>query len=213
MAYLFKFAGNTDAVDEALQNDIAALNNIDVDKCAYLISSSLKFASKLNTMSMDDVVDGLSADIAQKLELKSKSLKRVLVSLLSFVSGAIKYNLSVSSVEADLTEFGLDSDHIVVFTKSWNVEYVKLNRSAVASSLSLNEVVDMEWKFGVSASSNNAKKLGTTFLQLKLLINKGNGKMENVVMGMLALFFFIFIARSLRVCACWIHRAVIETIL
>ena len=187
MAYLFKFAGNTDAVDESLQNDIAALNNIDVDKCAYLISSSLSFASKLNTMSMDEVVEELSSDIAQKLELKSKSLKRVLVSLLLFVSGAIKYNLSVSSVEADLSEFGLDSDHISVFTQSWNVEYVKLNRSAVKSSLSLNEVIDMEWKFGVSASSDNAKKLGTTFLQLKLLIDKGNDKTENVVMGMFGL--------------------------
>merc|ERR1719362_823769 len=96
-------------------------------------------------MTLDEVVDELSLDIAEKLELKSKSLKRVLKSLLLFVSGAIKHNLSVSSVEADLTEFGLDADHITVFTKSYNVEYVKLNRSAVTSSLSINEVIDMEW--------------------------------------------------------------------
>merc|ERR550525_462636 len=80
-------------------------------------------------MSMDEVVDLLSMDIADKLELRSKSLKRVLVSLLHFVSGAIKHNLSVSSVEADLTEFGLDEDHIAVFAKAWTVEYVNLNRS------------------------------------------------------------------------------------
>ena len=185
MSYAFKFAGNTDAVDESLQNDIAALNNIPIKKCAYLISSSLKFSSKLNIMSMDEVVDELSLDIVEKLEMKSKSLKRVLKSLLLFISGAIKYNLSVSSVESDLTEFGLDSDHITVFTKSWNVQYVKLNRSAVKSSLKINEVIDMEWKFGVSASSNSSKKLGTTFLQLKLVIDKGDGKTEDVVMGML----------------------------
>lgn len=183
MSYSFKFAGNTESVEESLQNDIAALNNIDVKKCAYLISSSLSHAAKLATMSMDEVVAQLSMDIAEKLELKSKSLKRVLVSLLNFVSGAIKHNLSVSSVEADLTHFGLDTDHIAVFAKAWNVEYVKLNRSAVQSSLSINEVVDMEWKFGVSASSDSSKKLGTTFLQLKLVIDKGNGTTEDAVMG------------------------------
>ena len=184
MSYAFKFAGNSDVVDESLQNDIAALNNIDVKKCGILIKSSLTFAAKLNIMSMDQVIDELSMDITEKLEMKSKSLKRVLKSLLLFVSGAIKYNLSVTSVESDLTEFGLDSDHISVFTKSWNAHYVKLNRSAVKSSLSINEVIDMEWKFGVSASSDSCKKLGTTFLQLKLVIDKGNDKTEDVVMGM-----------------------------
>merc|ERR1719249_641124 len=115
-SYSFKFAGNSDSVEETLQNDIAALNNIAVKKCAYLISSSLSHAAKLATMSMDDVVAQLSMDIAEKLELRSKSLKRVLISLLNFVSGAIKHNLSVSSVEADLTHFGLD--HIAVFAKA-----------------------------------------------------------------------------------------------
>eukprot|EP01083_Nonionella_stella_P293466 998037_1 len=90
MSYVFKFVGNADVVDETLQNDIAALNNIPVKKCSYLISSSLTFAAKLNTMTMDDVVTDLSADIAEKLELKSKSLKRVLRSLLLFITGAIK---------------------------------------------------------------------------------------------------------------------------
>eukprot|EP01084_Bolivina_argentea_P319132 553549_1 len=193
MSYVFKFVGNADVVDETLQNDIAALNNIPVKKCSYLISSSLTFAAKLNTMTMDDVVTDLSADIAEKLELKSKSLKRVLRSLLLFITGAIKYNLSVSSVESDLTEFGLDDEHISVFAKSWNVEYVKLNRSAVQSSLKINEVIDMEWKFGVSASSDNSKKLGTTFLQLKLVIDKGNGNTENVVMELSLKQFYEFL--------------------
>eukprot|EP01083_Nonionella_stella_P013455 37871_1 len=193
MSYAFKFVGNTETVDESLQNDIAALNKIPVEQCSYLISSSLSFAAKLNTMTMDEVVGELSVDIAEKLELKSKSLKRVLKSLLLFVCGAIKYNLSVSSVEADLTAFGLDSDHIASFSQSWNVQYVKLNRSAVKSSLSINEVVDMEWKFGVSASSDTCKKLGTTFLQFKLVINKGNDKTEDVVMELSLKQFYDFL--------------------
>eukprot|EP00484_Ammonia_sp_Unknown_P028696 CAMPEP_0197038764 /NCGR_PEP_ID=MMETSP1384-20130603/15663_1 /TAXON_ID=29189 /ORGANISM="Ammonia sp." /LENGTH=208 /DNA_ID=CAMNT_0042469251 /DNA_START=11 /DNA_END=637 /DNA_ORIENTATION=- len=193
MSYSFKFAGNSDTVDETLQNDIGALNNIPVKKCAYLISSSLTFAAKLNSMSMESVVDELALDIAEKLDLKSKSLRRVLNSVLLFIAGAIKYNLSVTSVEADLQAFGLDTEHIAAFTKSWTTHYVKLNRSAVKSSLKFNEVVDMEWKFGVSASSDSAKKLGTTFLQLKLVIDKGNDKTEDVVMELSLKQFYEFL--------------------
>ena len=38
--------------------------------------------------------------------------------------------------------------------------------------------------FSVTASSSEVDKVGNTFLQLKLVINKG-GKMENVFMGKL----------------------------
>ena len=37
----------------------------------------------------------------------------------------------------------------------------------------MNELVNMEWKFGVTASSNDLESVGNTFLQLKLVINKG----------------------------------------
>eukprot|EP00485_Elphidium_margaritaceum_P008028 CAMPEP_0202701750 /NCGR_PEP_ID=MMETSP1385-20130828/14809_1 /ASSEMBLY_ACC=CAM_ASM_000861 /TAXON_ID=933848 /ORGANISM="Elphidium margaritaceum" /LENGTH=169 /DNA_ID=CAMNT_0049359231 /DNA_START=32 /DNA_END=541 /DNA_ORIENTATION=+ len=153
---------------------------------------ALSFAAKLNTTSMDDVIHELSANIAERLELKSKSLARVLNSVLLFISGAIKYNLSVSSVEADLSAFGLDTEHIAAFTKSWNEHYVTLNRSAVKSSLKFNEVIDMEWKFGVSASSDSCKKLGTTFLQLKLVLDKGD-KTEDVVMELSLKQFYEFL--------------------
>lgn len=40
----------------------------------------------------------------------------------------------------------------------------------------------MEWRFGVTASSNEVQRVGSSFLQLRLLINKGNAK-EEVFMG------------------------------
>ena len=39
----------------------------------------------------------------------------------------------------------------------------------------MNELVDMQWKFGVTASSDDAAQIGSTFLQLKLVLNKGSG--------------------------------------
>ncbi len=38
----------------------------------------------------------------------------------------------------------------------------------------ISQLVDMEWKFGVTASTNTIKKFGNAFLQLKLVYNKGD---------------------------------------
>lgn len=54
----------------------------------------------------------------------------------------------------------------------------------MGQTLSVNQLVDMEWRFGVTASSNEAQRVGSSFLQLRLLVNKGNAN-EEVFMGRL----------------------------
>lgn len=46
----------------------------------------------------------------------------------------------------------------------------------------ISQLVDMEWKFGVTASNNDIDKFGNVFLQLKLLLNKGDN-LETCFMG------------------------------
>lgn len=64
----------------------------------------------------------------------------------------------------------------------WGSRLGVISRSAVGQTLSVNQLVDMEWRFGVTASSNEVQRVGSSFLQLRLLINKGNTK-EEVFMG------------------------------
>ena len=64
----------------------------------------------------------------------------------------------------------------------WGSRLAVISRSAVGQTLSVNQLVDMEWRFGVTASSNEAQRVGSSFLQLRLLINKGNTN-EEVFMG------------------------------
>lgn len=46
----------------------------------------------------------------------------------------------------------------------------------------ISQLVDLEWKFGVTASTNTINKLGNTFLQLKLVYSRG-GSLESKHMG------------------------------
>ncbi len=49
-------------------------------------------------------------------------------------------------------------------------------------SLMISQLVDMEWKFGVTASTNDIDKFGNVFLQLKLVVNRGDN-LETCFMG------------------------------
>lgn len=45
----------------------------------------------------------------------------------------------------------------------------------------MNSVVDMSWKFGVTASTDEMKQVGSTFLQLKLYLDKNGVREEELV--------------------------------
>ena len=48
-------------------------------------------------------------------------------------------------------------------------------------NISVNSVVDMSWKFGVTASTDELKQVGSTFLQLKLYLDKNGVREEELV--------------------------------
>ena len=77
----------------------------------------------------------------------------------------------------------------------WKRRAVDLARALSAQSLSVNSLVDMEWKFGVTASSDEMEQVGATFLQLRMCINKGEGGAPEVVtMEMTLPQFYAFLS-------------------
>ncbi len=52
--------------------------------------------------------------------------------------------------------------------------------SAQISTLSVNQLVDLDWSFGVAAASDEMDNVGSTFLKLKLTFDKG-GKREDIL--------------------------------
>ncbi|XP_012258127.2 COMM domain-containing protein 7-like [Athalia rosae] len=54
-------------------------------------------------------------------------------------------------------------------------------------------ILDVDWKFGVTAASSESDRLGKTFLQLKLLVDEGNGKTSNIFTEMNLVQFYKFL--------------------
>ncbi|PSN46700.1 COMM domain-containing protein 7 [Blattella germanica] len=57
----------------------------------------------------------------------------------------------------------------------------------------INQVVDIEWKLGVTAASSKERQAGTTYLHFKLLLDIGDGKFKSVYMEMSLAQFYGFL--------------------
>ena len=77
---------------------------------------------------------------------------------------------------------------------AWESSSRALASAGVKGSIMANQLVDMEWKFGVTAASDELGQVGSTFLHMKLVVDKGNGLREDVFMELTLPQFYEFMA-------------------
>ncbi|KAM4692020.1 COMM domain-containing protein 7 [Rhinophrynus dorsalis] len=113
-------------------------------------------------------------DFAQGNGICLGPLKILMKSILLVLNGAMKRSLSADQLRADLISLGLDEGKAEYFVHEWSRDISLLTQLAVGRTPSINRLVDMEWKFGVSAASSELEKAGSIFLQLKMVIKRGS---------------------------------------
>ncbi len=78
---------------------------------------------------------------------------------------AAKAGLEASALEAEVRRAGLSDGLSAAFAQCWAVP---VNRQAVlAQAFPVHTLVDLDWTFGVSASSSEHAAMGTTYVQLR----------------------------------------------
>ncbi|XP_023570617.1 COMM domain-containing protein 7 isoform X3 [Octodon degus] len=93
---------------------------------------------------------------------------------------------------------GLSEEKAAYFSEKWKQNAPALARWAVGQTLMINQLVDMEWKFGVTSGSSELEKVGSIFLQLKLVVKKGN-QIENLYLELTLPQFYSFLHEMERV--------------
>ncbi|XP_064609867.1 COMM domain-containing protein 7-like [Liolophura sinensis] len=131
-------------------------------------------------------------EFAEHNGVGANALKTVFKTLLTIPNAALGKNLGPAQLKEDLVNLGLSEGKADYFADQWKSNLVALSRNVLGQTLMVNQLVDMEWKFGVTASSSDVDKVGNTFLQLKLVINKGNGT-SNVYMELTLPQFYSFL--------------------
>ncbi len=121
----------------------------------------------------------------------------MLRSLLVFFGGALRHSLRPEHVEEDCVKIGLAAPVAAVVAAQYREHLPGLSLSAAAQTVAVNKLVDLEWRFGVTASTDEMAQVGSTFLQLKLVVDKG-GEREIVHLELSLPQFYQFLAQMER---------------
>ncbi|XP_059140844.1 COMM domain-containing protein 7-like [Physella acuta] len=187
MAATFNFTKETPP--DSMFSDFQALNKFQNEPFNQLVQFAFQFL--LEPSKSARLMSQLE-EFAQENSISVGPLRNVFKSLVSLPNSALKKSLSSGQLQEDLQTLGLSVEKAKEVASHFEANLVALSRGALGQTLLVNQLVDIEWKFGVTASSSELDKVGNTFLQLKLVINTGNGT-KNVFLELTLPQFYSFL--------------------
>ncbi|XP_048839221.1 COMM domain-containing protein 7 [Brienomyrus brachyistius] len=178
-----------DALPDSVASDFQNLNKFSEQQFVSLTDILFRFL--VEPKEAERFLLHLS-EFAAENGMSAGPLRNLVKNLLLVPQGALKRNVSAEQLKEELVSLGLNEDKAIHFSNQWKVHYAVLSRLAVGQTLMVNQLVDMEWKFGVTVGTSELEKAGNIFLQLKLVIRKGNST-ENVYMELTLPQFYNFL--------------------
>uniref|UniRef100_A0A8C8JE73 COMM domain-containing protein n=1 Tax=Oncorhynchus tshawytscha TaxID=74940 RepID=A0A8C8JE73_ONCTS len=180
-----------DTLPDSVSNDFQNLNKFNEQQFTSL--TEILFNFLLEPKEADRFLHQLS-EFAGENGMSAGPLRNLMKSLLLLPHGETDRALTNKQIfKKQLLYLASNvedkADH---FSQQWSLHYPVLSRLAVGQTLMVNQLVDMEWKFGVTVGTSELQKVGNTFLQLKLVIRKGNST-ENVYMELTLPQFYNFL--------------------
>ncbi|XP_011907897.1 PREDICTED: COMM domain-containing protein 7 isoform X2 [Cercocebus atys] len=173
-----------DPVPEAVGGDMQQLNQLSAQQFSALTEVLFHFLTEpkevftVPSLQVERFLAQLS-EFATTNRISLGSLRSIVKSLLLVPNGALKKSLTAKQVQADFITLGLSEEKATYFSEKWKQNAPTLAQWAIGQTLMINQLIDMEWKFGVTSGSSELEKVGSIFLQLKLVVKKGN-QTENV---------------------------------
>ena len=99
---------------------------------------------------------------------KAKPVRNFVRSLICILQGIIKYGLSTNSIKEDFLNLGIDNTIVDNWIQIWDKQAALITQVVTDRSIDNQALVDAEWRFGVTVSTDDIAKVGSTFLQMKL---------------------------------------------
>uniref|UniRef100_A0A8B9WH28 COMM domain containing 7 n=1 Tax=Bos mutus grunniens TaxID=30521 RepID=A0A8B9WH28_BOSMU len=167
-----------DPVPEAVGGDMQQLNQLSAQQFSALTEVLFHFLTE--PKEVERFLAQLS-EFAATNQISLGPLRSIVKSLLLVPNGALKKGLTAEQVRADFMTLGLSEEKAIYFSEKWKQNAPTLARWAVGQTLMINQLVDMEWKFGVTSGSSELEKVGSIFLQVSLFLISENWEIFDLV--------------------------------
>lgn len=186
MSATYRFT--SDPLPATLLSDLKGLNSLNEQQLSEVFTIAHSFLT-----SHTAEADALLSAFSTAHSVNEKPLRLLLSSLLYVLSAAIQRNLSPESLTDDLTHLNLTQPTAATLASLYKAAVGSLQAELVRAVVCVNELVDFQWRFGVTAASSEVDKVGATFLQLTLVLDAGNGTRRNVRMELSLPQFYDFL--------------------
>nr|XP_002128721.1 COMM domain-containing protein 7-like [Ciona intestinalis]XP_002128739.1 COMM domain-containing protein 7-like [Ciona intestinalis] len=167
-------------------NDIQRTNQLSKTQYEELLEHLFAFLANIELASeLDDILNHFSTSH----QVDIKETKNMFKTLLILCKEASKNKLTPGQLYSDLLQLKQEQSRASSLCQAWKrVE----SPDAVTLHHAPHRLVDMEWKFGVTASSSELHRVGACYVQLKMIVTKGT-KTENVLMELTLPQFYNFL--------------------
>ncbi|EDQ91056.1 uncharacterized protein MONBRDRAFT_31718 [Monosiga brevicollis MX1] len=158
---------------------------------AFAALIELVFQILTAPQSVDGMVKAITT-LGQQHDLPQKQAETLVKAWLMFFRAVQRASLNPKQLFEDVTALGYGKGKATFIAKQFKAQLAELSMTLVGQTFSIHNLVDMQWKFGVTAGSSVFEASGETFLQLKLTLNKGQGN-EDVYMELTLPQFYEFL--------------------
>lgn len=109
------------------------------------------------------------------------------------------------------SEYEMPEQVVKLAAKKWAANRGRITISSLSKTLKANQLVDMDWSFGVTASNDSYDEIGKTFLQLKLTFDRDVGVHGRFMFLELTVDQFFQFLASLEKCKQYLELSVPTT--
>jgi len=122
------------------------------------------------------------------------ALKNLAQAYLVLLKGSFQNNLSTAHLTEDLTSLEWTQENIAVVCRKWKTGKGALSSSSLGTTLMVNKLIMPEWRFGITIGNKELREVGTTYLQLKLILDRGDGQRKEEYVELSLPQFYEFVA-------------------
>lgn len=99
--------------------------------------------------------------------------------------------MSATHLSEDLGHLEWPQENITAVCSLWKSRKASLSSSSLGDTLMVNKLILPEWRFGITTGNKELREVGSTFLQLKLRLDSGDGKTKEEYIGVDSLTAFL----------------------
>ncbi len=107
----------------------------------------------------------------------------------------MKEGWSVGQLSQNCIKLSFSPESAAVVAQCWQSRAGQVATSLLSRTIKANQLIDMDWSFGVTAATDDCDTVGKTFLQLKFTIDYGDVGRKDVFLELTLEQFYHFLAQ------------------